>query len=1378
MRNLENLLQKAGEPPTQLPKSDILVSTPKKVYNDTQYTPTEGKNEFDQTLHTLGLKKDFFNLTMQIINYSNWDDLQSFDSLCKQWDDKHSNIRDDATELELLKNSNIIIGQSLQAFSRDAAKCVSLINAVDYATREYIFNYMGDEEAIKKMIGKLDDVEKKDAAGKFLIIPAAAEFAIKAVYGPDMSAYDKTLTAHGINTQGIRKNAGILEQYKSLANALLEEGAIKGNLERARQKNSSAADELVSGFAAVNVLPDQVFNLNGPEAAYLYRRSVYNMETILKGISLINNKELPISQLNLNATPAYESAVQYLAAFRTEYTNLNNLFGSANGLSQNVFNMQLIPILGRLLDYKQQLLAGMNVGGADMSGITHITQGLDWLSQNQNQIWGILQNPEQNATGSVSMANAAFSIDTGINEISNSIYGANPLRDLFSANKGKSNAVMHELMGQEKLLKKIFPDISVVDYSTRLQILNSTAEYAMTVYGYPGTQEEKKAKLGAFFSSMAQYDLNTDNFVANFTNEQIGVSDKGIIYIKPSAITGINEYLISPYDNVFGFLRDQFGRHLFGPFDEPYPITTIGQTFQSSMPYQLEESRRELYSFKNRQWTRDGFARLFLRGLEREYYTDITFAQRALDESLEGALGRGFPRMGGVGSLDGTLAGGNTFDNAQHKGITGEGVWNSINPLSNASGGVISTTSENAGTDSTNQQAYAEIQNSKLPLIGGALIRNLQYNLQATQQESQSYKAVNENVVAQLNSSPYAQSSLLMHYDWHSTGSQAQTSETSNYMDDLHVYWRMAGTTWVELILTDDVRKALYTTSQDSIEKVGNIFSRIGSYDEGAFQGSVGIQQRIYDVPLGQENVAGTHTGFYAALGSDALGKSIKFAGINAQTVQRERAEAVQASGEKYEVKIGWYTLNENKLSNLTGTGTGNIFQQNYGDMETISKVEGELAQGAQNQIGIASTSARKEFENERILAATIALSDHNGNSHFGGANIGYQSGEYTRQKGETGLLARGYGFGSWRVDETQTGEGQKLDSFVGGFEGKYLATTMRSQYRKYEEGYNRYTTNLQTKLGTADMEVMANWSDPSQNSAYSLFVPQNLDLTALKSAYGAYQEVLNTPASTEVEKKAALYTVSEAMKSSFMGADNYSLLNQLAGGSIRDFTMKIRSEDGTPGMMLSFSQTPGVEGGKKRNIVSTMIDLKDNFSVVASFDLGEDEKLKNTNLGVGAIWKLDNFKLLLFAEKLPPNSPIGKGGIATEGGVAWGPIMVNGVYVDSDLWKVTFTHAGRTYNYMLNFTKQAGYGEDEGAPLYTGGFKGEKYFGQFRACLGLGLSQYEQIRSATAQGEFGVIGSIVGKPGYFGFGVVDEWIYEPTKKNDYFIYGKITRSF
>ena len=632
------------------------------------------------------------------------------------------------------------------------------------------------------------------------------------------------------------------------------------------------------------------------------------------------------------------------------------------------------------------------------------------------------------------------------------------------------------------------------------------------------------------------------------------------------------------------------------------------------------------------------------------------------------------------------------------------------------------------------------------------------------------------------------------------------------YQDDLHAYYRIAGTSWVEMNFSDDVRNQL---TEDMSRQLGdvslgnyvkNYFVGGGSYDKNAVQVVGGTQVRDWN-EVGVRQA--TDVGVYLGLGSNKLlGKESDKMIIGGKTVDDDIAAAVARRGKNHMFSFSYYEIDGQALQGFTGQGA---YGQNMGSYNTIPRL-GQVAPDRKNKQKIAMWEQRigrmagtapkgEPIEGTSIVKYSLAVADQG----FAGGRFGYQSKNYTNDVKGKGSLLKAYGYFTWtEKDEAGQKTEPKINSMLVGTEGEFrnVNLTYSAQYVKYPNSSQEVARGVVTKKFKGkkegkgvDAQLSVNYYNPKSQQTEMLRMLE-IEKMSLASAYSNYINIANTPGSSSYDKQGAMRSLSDKMNAIRNNAD-YQQYIYPQGNTMADITMALRTEDGKFSGQLTLSR--GTIAGREGTLLAAFVDFNQKTAILLATDVEAPGKAQ----AVGVAIKAPEFKLMLMATRFTKDEAqkeIEKLGVRA--GVAYKDMMLDmEASPGNDFYRVQFTHAGKDFTYMLNYTKQDKY--------FFAGAKGILYANDWRYAIGGGLAFYKDVvegapipfQTPTGTGtvipqynanvmktnvefEAGKISYAFGRNVYSGFGARWERVADPnsalgkTELNQFFFYGRIVVNF
>ncbi len=1376
-----------------------------ETLNRIRDTKLSRQQETTNRANAIDYVRDLQHYTSKLVNFSAWDNLIAFTELGDKIKDTLTSLAKGQYstyvngELKEVLDAQIVllqmtgflttaqasgglsnIGTYVSGFVWNVASAMVDLNFIDGNVREFVFEEVGNAKTISDYVFE-NIVETKDAG-----IQRAYDFALRAIYG------DIGTVARGLSLP-LDLGGTQAQQYFALVNWMLANTVTINDWKNTAWNINPEATDILTGTSSlaetVDVLSATSRIVAVPETMkeggnFRNSRPAYDMLSVIGGLQLLNSGGYFPS---IRTAPSLDMqlAIDAFVALKYNYAQMNDLLhraslgsGSPDGIAEGEFKEQFAAAYSGM---KEQIDKISNATPYGNGNIQLVYEGLEWFDEGYNagdaadKAWEFATS-ENLTEMEIMRKQAILRLDSGIGDLDNTIYGANPAEDLLKNGVAMPRGMMLHLFANrpEELFGEIYPDASAVDLSTRNQITDTILDYMEIVYSTNSTGQ-RFSKLDGFLAALIETNLNTDSLTSNLVNQTFGITRGGVIYVKGMGILGGEELYARRGRNVWQILESHMGRPFFGPCGL-IPAVPTSPLYETQIALQLESAYGRQRAFRDRELTSFEFSRFLMAGLERRYETDITTALAKIASAYDRVADRSAIPLLGEGAASLALAAGSTQRAATGAGGAGEFQQRTGSSYAQLEGNYGEITQEDYGTiqrnllgEAANYRAYGDFIIRRLLTHASSSSRWQDGTVLGSRVE-----AVSQSVFADLNSSPYKDSDLLVHFNRTMTRSEitregVRPEETGRSRDELDVYYRMGGTTWVRLILTDDVRKDImnYLGGRvPDIDRASNYLMAGGSTDEALhFQRAVQVRKRDYD------DIKRTDIGYFVGIGHVELKSAI----VGGQTTDNEAAMAAAHREHAWETKVGYYQINTDRLRDITtlgAVGVGGysttvetVGARDRGDLRNEQIVSGEIAVGTEDIMKLMFSTSVREKENL--------------GEKFAGGRFGYQSADYT--KGEGGYLFKSFGFFSWNDDRT-------LQAANYGSEGDFreIPLAYLAQIRKYANGnLVRYTGALQTEVGDFTLEVSGNLTDPRR--FYQSMQNQLLNAEQVRLAHAAYVRVAQDPDSSQDDINGALHNIGQAMNSVFASADSYSLFRQL-GNSISDLTFSAGKDNKQEYIVTISSQFD--EAGKKTNIVS-LIDVGGNFSVIGSFDLRRElETEKIAGVGAGAVYKAEKFKTLFYVSSVPPE--VSPHRYIAEWAMAAGDEMVD-FTLSGNLWRGQFTHAGRNFQFMINAADI-----DRFSFIGT---KGVLYNNQMRYVLGVGTSLWHDVaklninardvteyhgeardvRKMNIEAEIGKVGEVIGGvPGYYGFGVRWEPIIAGTSDNkrDILIYLRYSQAF
>ncbi|GEM_PF-6641608 len=733
----------------------------------------------------------------------------------------------------------------------------------------------------------------------------------------------------------------------------------------------------------------------------------------------------------------------------------------------------------------------------------------------------------------------------------------------------------------------------------------------------------------------------------------------------------------------------------------------------------------------------------------------------------------------------------------------------SADNISESSSTLLFTFDENGISDSNYSSLASQLQITSDTLSSN---KDKQDGVIGSQEIDGKIYVVSKKTVLDANQKPHY--SLEVHQ---ATGTQ---SKNEWYYDEAHVYYRIAGSNWVEFYFNDEYRNDITKYLGQQLEGIRNS-EFVQNYCAGAgvigykeAQGIGYVQARV----LNQKERQATDVGFFIGMGSEELGKRLDMAAVGGMTVDKESAAGIIARGDGYDGKpegyhkhtfwASYYELDARTIQDLP-TSSGFYIGSNYGQarLDSYRKIESLGRVGA---VG---------YSHESFDGALFNLSFAGSDRGFAGGRTAYQSKSYSKDGKGTGSLLRNYGYFSWADEELPDGSKKtSINSATVGTEGEFQSIPM-----KYVLQYNDYPNSTRTSYkGAIKIEgeskkgveygfnLSMNWYNPPTNEDKELLGGYlYTDISVLSSAYEEYQAVLDNPYHTEQELNAASDRMCKTMNNLFNSAD-YSSIFKRYGTDISDisltFTRQTPQDDGT---YKTFGGVVSITSGKQMGVpgpmVSTFLDFNNRWGIVAMTSAESPGKIQT----LGGVYKSKNanFKAVIIATRISKDAaaqemldrgmpekdvlktipdyptaiaqetkePLRRDKYIVEAGIG----IKNNVIEASastldDFYKLQFTHAGKKVTYIVNLTR-VGSIRDFSDGFTNVGMKGVGYFGSNRIALGLGTQFYKDIIKKNIELEYMKTGRFMGTTGYGGAGFRYEGFRD---KNDFLFYLKFGLNF
>ncbi|VVC01201.1 Uncharacterised protein [uncultured archaeon] len=1050
---------------------------------------------------------------------------------------------------------------------------------------------------------------------------AEIEFAISMIYGSDFSKYETFVPGFTYDATATLKT-----NYIALLNAMNKQAAVDNFQtlhDQAKAKNpglflttpstiqSLLSSHQISVLAAFNAL-DMVANDNiGEKWMASQTLSSAQWTPVLTFFTHWDAFQTALATEMKSATPNYTTLKATLQGLITEVNNFQTMFtGSGATDPKN-------DLLNALLSLQTTLNSPSSATFAS-DAVSNVAKVNLQIQAYKNGVSGF--NPSSTILTYASTADLTVSGQFGL-------FGADP----------------------RKTYGQIYPDISPAFASERETVLTNYLSYYSQVSS-ASSFADRDANLAIYTSELAKDGLMQTNAVSRFTDQTFTVNE-GNISINPYGVTGV-----TPIGAVQNNPLADFARNILDPqfrtFDYITVPTIAFQKYRSSTPSVLTSASTLVHtkSKVNSIWA----SKIIVASVGDEYHIDPTLTLQKLSGAYKKATanipksklragefsldaGEVKPQLDEFGVTAGTkMTGGNKY-------VDNELVYG-----------------KQKGDDLTASQftMLSDVKNA------GAIKTEVTKAI-LTSVATSNYKQVSQDIASDLNAM-YGDSDIVFHYDRRRDAATSGSDFLDIYKDYAHAYWRISGTTWVEVYLNDDVQKQL-TTLVDNDNALNNVFLGGGSYDwkvasKGGFQN--------LDINL-QDNIMGTQQkaslqGFFLGIGSSELSNALKLAAVGGKTVTDDIAAGIMWDKGKVNYSLRYYSIDADKLfSYLTGANVGGTVT----GRPTLAAVDQYLTATASDNINFAQVAATGSLSSSTVFKA-VSLFSWGADRGIYGLNLAKDT--------ENKALLRGYGFFAW---EDVMGS-SKVTAGLYGFEGDIRPIDM--QYiTQYNENPDMKMFNLQLskKMGSYTMQVYATVTDPT---IFKTWWAQFEDPTAYSQGLNDAISQYNT-AITGTSKEAinsAIEGINAQLNTIFTASDSYNAFLQ---SGLVDISIKMVSDDKDKPAFHIGGASIVDESGTQKFRTSAYITTGKHLGIA----LFADQPKLSEGVGGGITWVEPKWSVAGIVESTT------KSGVQTtiaQTSIAYTPSETRGYMASfaagKHFWKAKFFAEGPSISTMISGSK------------------------------------------------------------------------------------------